>query len=159
VTNSLAATDVSSVHAGYSKYRVRLLQAGVKIYELKQDAVPIEKRAKQTGSSATAGLHAKSYAVDRSRIFVGSFNLDPRSSKLNTEMGMVIDSPVFAARLAQAVDNAFPDVAYRVTLKDEADLRWEDGAKGETYTTEPETRWWQRLSVRVQSWLPIEWLL
>jgi putative cardiolipin synthase len=148
VTNSLAATDVSSVHAGYSKYRVR-----------KQDAVPIEKRAKQIGSSATAGLHAKSYAVDRSRIFVGSFNLDPRSSKLNTEMGMVIDSPVFAARLAQAVDNAFPDVAYRVTLTDEADLRWEDGAKGETYTTEPETGWLRRLSVRVQSWLPIEWLL
>lgn len=159
VTNSLAATDVSSVHAGYSKYRVRLLQAGVQIYELKRDAVPIEKRAKQIGSSATAGLHAKSYAVDRSRIFVGSFNLDPRSSKLNTEMGMVIDSPVFAARLAQAVDNAFPDVAYRVTLKDEANLRWEDGAKDETYTTEPETGWFRRLSVRVQSWLPIEWLL
>jgi putative cardiolipin synthase len=74
-------------------------------------------------------------------------------------MGMVIDSPVFAARLAQAVDNAFPDVAYRVTLTDEADLRWEDGAKGETYTTEPETGWLRRLSVRVQSWLPIEWLL
>jgi cardiolipin synthase C len=159
LTNSLAATDVSSVHAGYSKYRVRLLQAGVQLYELKRDAVPIEKRAKQIGSSATAGLHAKTYAADQSKIFVGSFNLDPRSSKLNTEMGMVIDCPTLAARLAQVVDNAFPDIAYRVTLTDGANLKWEDGTKGETYTTEPETGWFRRVSVRVQSWLPIDWLL
>jgi putative cardiolipin synthase len=87
LTNSLAANDVKSVHIGYAKRRPRLLRGGVQIYELKPEASPIVRRAGEVGSGAKAGLHAKTYAVDGRAIFVGSFNLDPRSSKLNTEMG------------------------------------------------------------------------
>jgi putative cardiolipin synthase len=158
LTNSLAATDVSSVHAGYAKRRVPLLRAGVHIYELKPDDTT-KKHAKQGGSSAKSALHAKSYATDRRVIFVGSFNLDPRSSKLNTEMGLVIDSPTLAGRLHDALDRVFPDVAYRVTLNDSGELRWEDGSKGKTYTADPETSWFRRMMVHIQSWLPIESLL
>jgi cardiolipin synthase C len=159
LTNSLAATDVSSVHSGYAKRRVPLLRAGVQLYELKPDDATIKKHAKQVGSGAKSALHAKTYATDRRLIFVGSFNLDPRSSKLNTEMGLVIDSPTLAGRLDDALGKVFPDAAYRVTLNDSGDLRWEDGSKGKTYTADPETSWFRRMMVHIQSWLPIESLL
>jgi len=160
LTNSLAATDVSSVHSGYAKRRVPLLRAGVQIYELKPDDTTIKKHAKQIGSSsAKSALHAKTYATDRHLLFVGSFNLDPRSSKLNTEMGLVIDSPALAGKLDDALDKVFPDVAYRVTLDKGGDLHWEDGSTGQTYTADPKTSWFRRMMVHIQSWLPIESLL
>jgi cardiolipin synthase C len=159
LTNSLAATDVSSVHSGYAKRRVPLLRAGVQIYELKPDDATITKHAKEIGSSAKSALHAKTYAADGRVIFVGSFNLDPRSAKLNTEMGLVIDSPTLAGRLDEAFGKVFPDVAYRVTLNANGDLQWEDGSKGRTYTADPETSWFKRMMVHIQSWLPIESLL
>ncbi|MBS1135759.1 MAG: hypothetical protein H6R02_2900, partial [Burkholderiaceae bacterium] len=97
LTNSLAASDVSAVHAGYAKHRAALLKAGVQLYELKPTAgrdAPVDRAG--LGSSSSAGLHAKTFAVDGKRVFVGSFNFDPRSARLNTEMGMVIDSPKLA---------------------------------------------------------------
>jgi len=87
LTNSLAATDVMSVQSGYAKHRKALLQAGVALYELKPEASSIARRAAETGRHSSAGLHAKTYAVDGRAIFVGSFNLDPRSTRLNTGAG------------------------------------------------------------------------
>lgn len=159
LTNSLAATDELSVHAGYSKRRLPLLRAGVQLYELKPEAAPIKEHEREIGSSAKAGLHAKTYAVDGRAIFVGSFNLDPRSEKLNTEMGLVIDSSALAGRLAKAVDNACPDLAYRVKLQEDGTLLWEDGIEGHIYTKDPETSWGRRTLVRIETWLPIDWLL
>src|SRR4029079_19713632 len=75
LTNSLAATDVAPVHAGYAKYRAELLRGGVRLYELK---TALASEHEGIGGS-DASLHAKTFAVDRSRIFVGSFNFDPRS--------------------------------------------------------------------------------
>src|SRR5258706_7666209 len=88
LTNSLAATDVAPVHAGYAKYREELLRAGVRLYELKPTA-KVERDDHPGGSDAS--LHAKTFAVDRSRIFVGSFNFAPRSARLNTELGVVVE--------------------------------------------------------------------
>ena len=158
LTNSLAATDVAPVHAGYAKRRPALLQGGVQLFELKPDASSIMRRAHEVGSSAKAGLHAKTYAVDGRAIFVGSFNLDPRSSKLNTEMGLIIDSPTLAGKLSRVLGEAFPTLAYRVTLGSDGSLRWADGTT-ESMEVEPETRWLQRLLVRIAAWLPGEWLL
>jgi putative cardiolipin synthase len=158
LTNSLAATDVSSVHAGYAKRRKALLDGGVRLFELKPEAANIKRHAREVGSSATAGLHAKTYAVDGRAIFVGSFNLDPRSSKLNTEMGLIIDSPTLAGQLSKVLDQAFPSLAYRVTLGDDGSLRWADGTT-ENIDVEPETGWFQRALMHVESWLPGEWLL
>ena len=158
LTNSLAATDVTVVHAGYAKRRPALLRGGVQLLELKPEAANIMRRAHEVGSSAKAGLHAKTYAVDGRAIFVGSFNLDPRSSKLNTEMGLIIDSPTLAGKLSRVLDQAFPALAYRVTLGDNGSLRWADG-KTDDIEDEPGTGWLQRLLVRMASWLPGEWLL
>ena len=158
LTNSLAANDVKSVHIGYAKRRPRLLRGGVQIYELKPEASPIVRRAGEVGSGAKAGLHAKTYAVDGRAIFVGSFNLDPRSSKLNTEMGLIIESPTLASRLAAAVDGAYPNAAYRVTLDRDGNMKWQDGT-GTVYDVDPETSWATRAFIGIGSLFPVDWLL
>lgn len=151
------------MHAGYAKRRQDLLRAGVQLYELKTTAAR-EARHEEVkfGSSSSTGLHAKTFAVDRGRIFVGSFNFDQRSALLNTEMGLVIESPTLAQQLAQRFDTAAPLVAYEVRLgPDGRSLEWiERTAAGETrYDTEPGTTLFQRWSVDFYSILPIDWLL
>jgi len=163
LTNSLAASDVGVVHAGYAKRRFELLRAGVRLYELKPtagEALPDSRTGMGSGSSS--GLHAKTFAVDRERIFVGSFNFDPRSALLNTEMGLVIDSAVLARGLAESFDTDIPLVAYEVRLTpDGSSLQWvERGAAGEkVFDTEPKASLMRRLGVGLMSVLPIEWLL
>ncbi len=158
LTNSLASTDVKSVQAGYIKHRHALLRAGVQLFELKPDASSIERRAGEIGRGSKAGLHAKTYSVDGRAIFVGSFNLDPRSARLNTEMGLVIDSAGMAERLSAEVGKAYPELAYRVSIGPDGDLAWEDGT-GKVYDTDPDSGWVERVIVRIGSWLPIDWLL
>jgi putative cardiolipin synthase len=163
LTNSLAATDVSAVHAGYAKRRLDLLRAGVELFELKPTVAREASGDRGAyGSSSSAGLHAKTFAVDRGRIFVGSFNFDPRSARLNTEMGLVIDSPTLARQLAEAFDTTIPSVAYEVRIaSDGSSLEWiERTGSGEVrYATEPATTWVKRSTVNLLSILPIEWLL
>ena len=167
LTNALAATDTSPVHAGYSKYREDLLRGGVRLYELKPGA-DTRKRNREDpehhglGGSSSASLHAKTFAVDRQRIFVGSFNFDPRSARLNTEMGVVIDSAPLAALLSEALDTRIPDDAYEVRLAaDGRGLEWVERTGGGevVHTTEPRTRWPQRAWVGLLALLPIERLL
>lgn len=108
LTNSLAATDVVPVHAGYARYRPALLKAGVELYEFKPIRSPDETRPQRVtfGGSSKASLHGKAYIVDRQDVVLGSFNLDPRSVRLNTELALVIHSPEFAERMARIFDRA-----------------------------------------------------
>jgi putative cardiolipin synthase len=164
LTNSLASTDVKPVHAGYAKRRKDLLRAGVTLYELKPTAARESDEHNQPwfGSGSLSALHAKTLAVDRSRGFVGSFNFDPRSELLNTEMGLVIDSPTFAQRLAKIFETVVPLVAYEVRLaSDGQTLQWiERTPSGEVrYDTEPKTSWFLRRRIDILRILPIDWLL
>jgi putative cardiolipin synthase len=169
LTNSLAATDVGAVHAGYAKRREELLRGGVQIYELKpdplQDATREKSSAKGVGGSGGSGgsaasLHAKTFAIDRRRAFVGSFNFDPRSYGLNTELGVVIESPRLADSISATLDRDLARSAYEVVLKD-GGLEWvERTDQGEVrYDKEPKTGFWKRFGVGFMSILPIEWLL
>ena len=163
LTNSLAATDVGAVHAGYAKRRHALLAAGVKLYEIKPSALAEARSGKKgMGGSSSSSLHAKTFAVDDSRVFVGSFNFDPRSALLNTEMGLVIDNPTLARNVGRMFDEAVPRAAYEVRLAaDGQALEWiERTPQGEViHTTEPGTSTMRRLGVNLMSVLPIEWLL
>jgi putative cardiolipin synthase len=163
LTNSLSASDVSAVHAGYAKRRKDLLRAGVKLYELKPTAGRDSPQAKERlGSSASAGLHAKTFAVDRERVFVGSFNFDQRSARLNTEMGLVIRSAVLGQRMAATFDTDVPRDAYEVRFRPGSDeLQWvERTSAGERlYDEEPDASWWTQFKLKVLSVMPIEWLL
>ncbi len=163
LTNSLAATDESAVHAGYAKHRQALLQAGVQIYELMPTARKnMLEHTGRFGVSSSSALHAKTFALDQSRIFVGSFNFDLRSARLNTEMGLVIDSPALSQQLAAFFDGTVPKVAYEVRLTPDGQaLQWVEWTpSGEVrYDTEPGTSWFLRAKVNVLSVLPIDWLL
>jgi len=163
LTNSLAAVHSSVVHSGYAKRRKDLLRAGVRLYEMKTTAGrELGEAVGRYGSSSSAGLHAKTFAVDGSRVFVGSFNFDLRSARLNTEMGLVIDSPALARKLAEGFDTIVPLAAYEVRFGPDGDsLVWiERSASGETrHDTEPETSLFQRFNVEVLSILPVDWML
>ena len=163
LTNSLAASDEKSVHSGYGKRRRDLLKAGVRLYEIKPTTtIEASESHKRFGSGTSSGLHAKTLAVDNRRIFVGSFNFDQRSARLNTEMGLVLGNPVLAQGLTRFFDVEVPMLAYEVRLTpDGNNLEWiERTASGEKrYDTEPETKWSTRMGVEFLSILPIEWLL
>jgi putative cardiolipin synthase len=164
LTNSLAATDVDSVHAGYAKRRMVLLRSGTRLYEIKPDAprdgAPASEHS-PSERSKTTGLHGKTLSVDRSRVFVGSFNLDQRSANLNTEMGVMIEDPRLADALSHWMDRAPQDVAYEVILTGDGQLEWiELTSEGQIrYHKEPKTGFFKRLLVRIFGWLPIEPLL
>ncbi|MFS6938227.1 phospholipase D family protein [Neisseria animaloris] len=159
LTNSLQATDVAAVHSGYAKYRKPLLKSGVELYELKPSyAVPKSKDRGLTGSSATS-LHAKTFIIDQQRVFIGSFNLDPRSARLNTEMGVVIESPELAQNMQRTLVNTTPSYAYKVTLNRHNKLQWQDPEDRLIHPKEPEAGFWKRITVKILSILPIEGLL
>lgn len=162
LTNALEATDVAVVHSGYATRRRELLAAGVELFEMKRQAGEIG-RNKSLGPFGSSGssLHAKTFAVDGRGVFVGSFNFDPRSARLNTELGFVIDSPTLARHIATAFDQDIPRNAYRVCLDDQDRLYWLEQREGRTirHDTEPGTTAWQRFSVWFVSLLPIESLL
>ncbi|MGO3742251.1 phospholipase D family protein [Kerstersia sp.] len=162
LTNAMEATDVLAVHAGYAKYRVPLLEQGIELYELRRHAGserPKEK-AGPFGSSGSS-LHAKTFAVDGERLFVGSFNFDPRSAQLNTELGLVIESAPLAQAMSQAFDHGIPRYAYQLELDEQHEIVWlAQGPDGIIrLTQEPSSSFWKRLYLRFLSILPIEPLL
>jgi putative cardiolipin synthase len=160
-TNSLEATDVSVTHAGYEKRRKPLLKAGIRLFEMKREyAAPSIKKDHKL-SSSNSSLHAKTFMVDRARIFIGSFNFDPRSARLNTENGFVIESPVLANEIADALDGWFPVRTYEVSLSQAGALQWTEHVNGRQilHTKEPGAGFWRRVGVFIVSKLPIEWLL
>jgi putative cardiolipin synthase len=145
LTNSLAANDVAAVHGGYSRHRKALLEGGVQIWELKP--LPgMEDNASLFGSSG-ASLHTKAFAVDGRALFVGSYNLDPRSTWLNCEQGVFAQSEPLALQLEQIFDRQTAgEHAWRVSL-DAGKLHWTDG--NETVDHEPRASWGRRF----QAWL------
>ena len=164
LTNSLAATDVGAVHAGYQRYREALLEAGVRLYEVKPDAIEYERaqRGKSGIIGSRASLHAKTFVFDRRAVFIGSLNLDPRSIRLNTEIGLVCESAPLAEELAGTLEQRIDAVAWRleriVDASGEARIAWiETGAEGvRQRTEEPEVSVWRRFSVWFLGLLPIE---
>ena len=161
LTNSLESNDVAAVHAGYAKRRKKLLHAGVKLYELKAAPLPDGRPGHSHGSSS-GSLHAKTFQIDGRLVFVGSFNFDPRSARLNTEMGLVIASPAMAGQLHEFFKDRVPQRAYAVSLTPQDRVEWTETTPFGTpivYTTEPNASAARRGVVGVLAVLPIDWLL
>ncbi|HMM57524.1 MAG TPA: phospholipase D family protein [Rudaea sp.] len=162
LTNALEATDVLAVHSGYAKRRHKLLRAGVKLYELRRHTPARRRwwRAQGFHGSSASSLHAKTFSVDRQRLFIGSFNFDQRSVRLNTEMGFVIDSAEMATASADEFVQGVVANAYEVRLRGHR-LEWVERNEGVeiVHRREPGSTVWQRAFVTVLSWLPIDWLL
>ncbi len=163
LTNAMTSTDVVMVHAGYSKYRRELLEAGIDLYELKPViGLPQGRRELSvTGSSGTS-LHAKTFAIDNKRVFIGSFNFDPRSALLNCEIGYIIESPTMAQTISAGFDAGIPNASYQPVLGADGKMIWiePDHETGDvTYTSEPGVTIVDRIAISILGWLPIEWLL
>jgi putative cardiolipin synthase len=106
-TNSLASTDNLQAFSGYLKQRRKILAAGIEVYEFKpapaiQENL-IERYKRLEKESPVFAIHAKSLVIDHKTLFVGTFNLDPRSANLNTEVGCFISNETLAAQVEQAI--------------------------------------------------------
>ncbi|MFW2176825.1 MULTISPECIES: phospholipase D family protein [unclassified Moraxella] len=170
LTNSFDATDVPIVHAGYSESRPALLKSGIDLYELKSDANPDfrEKKRNFTRDTGNTSLHTKAFAVDDKYTFIGSYNVDPRSANINTELGVVIADPVLANAVHRAFDDDLLKISYRLSLTDNQHLNWhtypspsasQSNPTLQTKTKEPRISRLNALWIKVFAGLPIDWLL
>lgn len=165
ITNSLASTDSVVAHFGYVRYRKDLLRMGAELYELRANPEPrpgedelrhsLNQGSGSSGSSGGSGgsashgaLHAKLLVLDRQAVFIGSFNLDPRSARFDTQDGIVIHSSELAKKAAGlfARDSSLTR-SYRVSLADEDNLVWitEDHGKEVRYYKSPLTGFRRRV--------------
>lgn len=145
LTNSLASHDVPAVNAHYKQWRRDLIEAGVELYEMKPDAA-IQPLVVDTPpvEAEFMGLHAKAMVIDGARVFIGSLNLDPRSWRLNSEMGVLVDSAGLAADLRAAIERDMqPENAWHVSLDDDGDVIWSAG--DEVLHRQPARHFWQRV--------------
>ena len=156
VTNSLAANNHTIVHSGYAPSRKPLLQMGVRIFEVKTTG-STEESGKTGNEDALATLHAKAYIVDSDELFVGSFNWDPRSINLNTEIGVIIESSELTEEMLIRLERGEAKNAYEVVLNDIGQLRWVDRSDGEEVilSKEPDTTWAKRTSAVLMELLPV----
>ena len=169
LTNSFLANDVAVVHAFYQKYRHDLLQNGIKLYEFK----PYIERNKRTWYEVVTGnvipakgkntssLHAKFFDID-GMVFIGSFNFDPRSANLNSEVGLVVESDVLQKYISKSLDQYLPQIAYELKLNKQGEIIWLDQHKDGSiveYKHDPETTKFQRFAMQAVSYFPIEWMM
>ena len=145
LTNSLASHDVPAVNSHYKQWRKPLLEAGIDLHEMRSDAAVQPLLADTPPTKAEfMGLHVKAMVIDRERVFIGSMNLDPRSWGINSEMGVVVDSPGLGQALAQSMERDMqPENAWRVTLGPDGSLRWTAGDR--VLDSQPARSLWQRI--------------
>jgi phosphatidylserine/phosphatidylglycerophosphate/cardiolipin synthase-like enzyme len=150
LTNSLASTDSPLVHTGYSRYRVALLKLGVDLREMRPKLG--QKRPRfHPFKSSNASLHAKALVIDQKIVFIGSLNMDGRSKRFNSELGLVMRSADIAKQVTGILDDLSADGSYRLSLLDHTDkIEWSSGEPGEeqVWHTDPETTLMQRLALR-----------
>jgi phosphatidylserine/phosphatidylglycerophosphate/cardiolipin synthase-like enzyme len=150
LTNSLASTDSPLVHNGYSRYRVALLKLGVELSEVRPKLGTKRKRF-HPFRSANASLHAKALVIDQKTVFIGSMNMDARSARTNSEMGIVIRSAEIARQVTSLLDDISADGSYTLGLDRRNHIVWSSGEPGaETiWHTDPETTHWQRFLLKM----------
>jgi phosphatidylserine/phosphatidylglycerophosphate/cardiolipin synthase-like enzyme len=150
LTNSLASTDAPIVHIGYSRYRAALLRLGVELYEVRPKLG--QKRPRfHPFKSSNASLHAKALVIDERTVFIGSLNMDGRSARFNSELGIVMRSPEIAKQVTSLFDDITADGSYRLSLDRGGHLLWTigEGDTGSIWHTDPETTRLQRFSLKL----------
>jgi putative cardiolipin synthase len=147
VTNSLGATDVPLVYAGYKKPRYELLKMGVKIYELSEEVANAHVKLGDFRSQL-GRLHAKAVVVDKRHVFIGSMNMDGRSAHENTETGIILGSQTIGAEVAKLVDLNISRTCYEVRL-DGDQVRWVTNLDGKitVFDEEQGVSMWTRMEI------------
>ena len=161
LTNSLASNDVSAVHAGYAKYRRKLLRCGVRLFELDESLKNKEtKMFTWLPGLAKSSLHAKTMVFDGEIMFVGSFNFDQRSLHINNEIGLLFHDSDVAGAAAKHFEDNVQKIAFEVSFSREGgreNMQWTGGQGGPdvVMTKEPYATTMQKLTVGIVKWLPI----
>lgn len=157
ITNSLGSTNHAYVHAGYRRHRADLLRAGVKLHEIRPDALQAMGTLPKDDETGLV-MHTKLAVIDRDEIFVGSLNLDPRSIKLNTEVGIFVDSHRFGSFMHDEIERELRDFTYRLSISETGKLRWHyDNPNALTQTDkEPGATFWNSLVVGLTGLIGIE---
>ncbi len=150
LTNSLASTDSPLVHNGYARYRVALLKLGVELSEVRPKLGQKRKRFHPFKGS-NASLHAKSLVIDQKIVFIGSMNMDARSARTNSELGLVMRSPEIARQVTSLLDDISADGSYQLDLDPGGRIVWSSGDPGamQEWHEDPETTVMQRLLLRL----------
>lgn len=148
VTNSLASTDNLQAFSGYHKQRDDILAAGIKVFEYKPRPAVLRSlvdRHEAFGRSIPVfAIHAKTLVVDGRDVYIGTFNLDPRSANLNTEVGALIRDPTIAAQVERHIEiDMQPQNSWNPARDDP------DGLIG----------WWKRVKLWFWTLLPLEPIL
>jgi putative cardiolipin synthase len=166
LTNSLESTTELLAQSGYMRFRVPLLEEGVDLYEVRARLGDVRGSGENAAMAGfgTYGLHAKMFVFDRREVFIGSMNFDQRSMHLNTEIGLLIESPVLAEQVAaRFAAMTQKENAYTVVLRPDSDgrgrhLAWltREGGADVEFTEEPERKAFQRFRAQVLSHLPID---
>ena len=145
-TNSLASTDNLPAFSGYKKQREALLEVGIGLYEFNpKPAIQqelIDRYPRLADNSPVFAIHAKSMVVDGRTIYIGTFNLDPRSANLNTEVGILVNNETLAERLTAAIEkDMLPENSWHTTAE---------------FNPDGEASWWKRTKVFFYRLLPLE---
>ncbi|MDP9011978.1 MAG: phospholipase D family protein [Pseudomonadota bacterium] len=166
LTNSLESAPDLVAHAGYVHYRVELLREGVELHEVRAllGSTRGSGQSKAISRHGNFALHGKLFVFDRKTVFIGSMNFDQRSKRLNTEIGLLIDSPELSREVAARFDALTQlDNAYLLSLGDKSDDRhpklvWTTREAGRVveFQTEPARNAWQRAKVKLLSVLPLD---
>ncbi|NNM81624.1 MAG: phospholipase D family protein, partial [Burkholderiales bacterium] len=151
LTNSLDSTHVLSAQSGYMHYRKPLLEAGVQLFEIKRDLGSPRGSGESFGLAryGAYGLHGKMWVFDRKKVYIGSMNFDQRSEHLNTEIGLIIDSPELAGEVVRRFEDLTrPENAYELVLRD-GKMLWQTRKEGKIvdYPTEPSASEWKKFEV------------
>jgi putative cardiolipin synthase len=161
ITNSLAANDEPFASAAYARYRKPMLKLGVDLYEISSRPPELANHyGAKIGSIGRS--HAKIAVVDRRITLLGSMNMDFRSSRTNTELGMLIESTELAGQVCGLLEELPATDAFRLSLEQPGDrLMWTMTKHGamSVYHDEPDAGVATRLKVLLFSPLVPESLL
>jgi len=155
LTNSINSNNHVSAYAAYRNHVAELLSFGTQMHELRARGQGRSRYILPPLSQKTLGLHAKYMIVDGRRVFVGSSNFDPRSLRINTEIGLVIESRALSERLLALTEPDFAtSSSWQLALTPEGQINW-IGDNG-VLLSEPESHGFQKIEEWFFAHLPIE---
>jgi putative cardiolipin synthase len=155
LTNSISSNNHLTAHSAYRRHVRKLVEMGVEVHEVREDAEDRELYIESPVADKTLCLHAKVLLFDDDQAFVGSANLDPRSLRINTEMGLMIESPSLNAELRHALEPDFSlRNAWHVQMGEEGELVWV--SDDVVLNHQPEPSFMRRIEDWFLSLLPLE---
>ena len=155
LTNSIRSNNHLTAHSAYRNHIRELLDGGAELHEVRIDATDRHIYMLSPVGEKQLALHAKALVIDDDKVFIGSANLDPRSLRINTEMGFLIESEALNAEVRKAVTPDFSRTnAWQLELDEEGRVIWV--SHDVTLTEQPAASILQRIEDWFFSHLPIE---